>query len=164
MELDPANISLLPVGTMLIFVSGMLERHCQRRVFFLLLVPECSFLKALAVHDLSNINFFRWITSSAPSSFRAQCPVAFLSNSLGSFAMSSEAWHLLVSSSPWHVRGQVSSKFNQHVTWATSRPSRESWLCPPGGLDLSHRESDFSWYLQSYILQGSLSSLLTNTP
>lgn len=62
---------------------------------------------------------------------------------LGSFAVSYEVWHLPMKNCPRHPRGQVSSKFRQQVSSATSWPTSEPRLCPPG-LNRSLRNCDCS--------------------
>lgn len=153
MELDPVNVLPLPAGTRWTFVSSGRWRDTARGRSFSL--PDSTVLTSPGSSQAWSVQRPA-PTVNGPSSCRAQWPVVLLSDSAGSF----EGWHLPVDSSPWHPRGQVSSKFRQHVTWATSWPSREP-LCPPGGLDLSLMDSDCTFYLQ-ILCSLELSFLLAN--
>ena len=85
----------------------MLERHWNvGEGVFLFLVPECFFLEVLAKHDLPNIQLLQWMTSLAPNSYWVQWLVPLFGHFLGSFAMSFETWHCLVSSVPRNPEGR----------------------------------------------------------
>lgn len=142
-ERDLMNISPLPAGAMLISVrSGGWRVTARGRGFSL---PGSRVLTSPGVSSAWSA---RHLT---PARMALQCPAPARPSGqqpphqqlLGSFAVSYEVWYLPVKNCPRHPRGQVSSKFRQQVSSATSWPTSEPRLCPPG-LNRSLRNCDCS--------------------